>query len=129
MQIPSLDGPLVLVVDDEEPVRQLFRRVLTAAGFVVDVADDGFEGIATARRLRPDAILLDGDMPVFDGFEVCRTLKGQEDTASIPIIFATGMSAPSYRDSALAAGADVFLNKPVDLQQLIKQVRSVTGRE
>jgi DNA-binding response OmpR family regulator len=129
MQIPSLSGPLVLVVDDDESVRQLFRRTLTTAGFVVDVATDGFEGIAAAKRLRPDAILLDGDLPVFDGFEVCRALKGQDDTASIPIIFVTGMGAPPYRDSALEAGANVFVTKPVDLHQLVKHVRSVTGHE
>jgi CheY-like chemotaxis protein len=125
MEIPPLPRtPLVLVVDDHEPIRRLYGRVLTDAGLDVCEAADGFNAMAVARREGPAVILLDGDLPVFDGFEVCRWLKGQDDTCSIPIVFVTGMSAPSYRDAALEAGADVFVTKPVTPYVLLSHVRS-----
>ncbi len=114
----------VLVVDDEEQNRVLLRDWLEAHGHLTIEAENGEEALRSAAQAPPDAILLDVSMPGLDGFEVCRRLKGDPRTASIPILMVTALSERDQRLKGIEAGATDFLNKPVDLQDLLLRVRN-----
>jgi len=112
----------VLVVDDEEQNRSLLRDPLEARGYTVTEAENGSEALDKAVRNCPDVILLDLMMPGMDGFEVCRRLKKQDATAPIPILMVTALSDRKERLMGIQAGANDFLNKPVDIQDVILRV-------
>lgn len=116
----------VLVVDDEEGIRSLFTRILTAKGYRVATAPDGLAAIEMVRESPPDVVLLDVNMPHVNGFEVCRRLKRELATRLTPVILVTGMNAREQRVEGLEAGADDFLSKPVDMQELLARVGAVT---
>ena len=113
---------LVLIVDDEEPNRTLLRDPLEARGFEVAEAENGAQALQNISQRPPDVILLDLMMPEMDGFEVCRRLKKDAKTAPIPILMVTALSERKERLMGIAAGANDFLNKPVDLQDAILRV-------
>lgn len=120
----------VLVVEDNELNRDMLVRRLQRRGFETSVATDGREGIAMARSVRPDVILMDMSLPEIDGWTATRTLKGQDDTRAIPIIALTAHAMASDRDSALEAGCDDFDTKPVDFPRLLSKIDLVLkGRE
>jgi CheY-like chemotaxis protein len=109
----------VLLVDDSEPQRYAIRRELAAAGHTVLEAGTGNDALLVAREL-PQVILLDVNLPDIDGFEVCRRLKQDPHTASIPVIFISAISEPwEAHGPALAAGGSGFLIQPVDITQLL----------
>ena len=112
----------VLVVDDEEQNRALLRDPLEARGFEVDEAENGLQALEKISRRTPDVILLDVMMPKMDGFEVCRRLKRNPVTAPIPILMVTALSERKERLVGIEAGANDFLHKPIDLQDLILRV-------
>lgn len=112
----------VLVVDDEAPNRILLRDPLEAYGYEVAEAENGQQALDCIAVRPPDAILLDVMMPIMDGFELCRRLKRNEDTAPIPILVITALSDRKERLMGIKAGANDFLNKPVDIQDVILRV-------
>jgi len=112
----------VLVVDDEEQNRSLLRDPLEARGYIVTEAESGLAALKEISANPPDAILLDLMMPNMDGFEVCRQLKAQLKTAHIPILMVTALSERKERLAGIAAGANDFLNKPVDIHDVILRV-------
>ena len=114
----------VLIVDDDEHMRALFRRMLNGAGFLVDEVADGPSALRSVAVRRPDVVLLDVDLPEMDGFEVCRRLKRDTATRLLPVVFVTALSARSDRIRGLEAGADEFLSKPVDQEELLARIRS-----
>ena len=116
----------VLVADDTESIRLLFRRLLSADGHDVLVASDGAEALDTVRRHQPDVILLDVTMPGLDGLEVCRRLKADPMTRLTPIVLVTGQTDLSDRIRGIEAGADEFLSKPVHPHELKARVKSLT---
>jgi putative two-component system response regulator len=122
---PSRKAPSVLVVDDEEGVQAFFIRLLTEQGYTVHVASDGVSALAAVKEHAPDVVLLDVSIPELDGFEVCRRLRRESSTRLTPIIFVTGLQEREQRVEGLAAGADDFLTKPVDTQELLARVRSL----
>jgi len=115
----------VLIVDDEKGVSALLERMLVNKGYVVDVATDGPKALAAIVRHPPDVILLDVVMPGMDGFTLCKRLKNDLMTRLTPVILITGLSDQDTKIKGLAAGADDFLTKPVDSQELLTRVGSL----
>lgn len=115
----------VLVVDDVFPNVKLLEKKLTNEYFDVLTATSGPEAIEIAQKESPDIILLDVMMPGMDGFEVCRHIKKDPQTAGIPVVMVTALDQPSDRITGLEAGADDFLTKPVQDIALFARVRSL----
>jgi class 3 adenylate cyclase len=112
----------VLVVDDEENNRTLLVDTLQARNYEVAEAVDGGEALAMAKRRVPDVVLLDVMMPNIDGFVACRELKRDPQTAAVPVLMITALNERKERLMGIEAGANDFLNKPVDLQDVILRV-------
>jgi two-component system cell cycle sensor histidine kinase/response regulator CckA len=112
----------VLVVDDEEQNRSLLRDPLEARGYEIAEAENGLQALQKIAARPPDVILLDLMMPKMDGFEVCRRLKKDPKTAHIPILMVTALSERGDRLMGIQAGANDFLNKPIDIQDVILRV-------
>ncbi|MBI4839569.1 MAG: response regulator [candidate division NC10 bacterium] len=108
----------ILVVDDEETNRELLEAILTAAGYLVEQADGGPAALAQAKAQPPDLILLDLVMPGMNGFEVCQRLKEDPRTAAVPVIAVTALGAVQAKEWALTRGADDYLTKPFDPEEL-----------
>ncbi len=118
----------ILIVDDEQDVVDLVRYNLQRAGFAVIPAMDGIAAVAEARDRRPDAIVLDLMLPHMDGLAVCRKLKGDPNTADIPIIMLTAKSLQDDKISGLETGADDYLTKPFSPKELILRLQSLLRR-
>jgi putative two-component system response regulator len=115
----------VLVADDEQPVAELLRRMLLREGYEVDVVYDGMAALELARSRRPHLLLLDVNMPEMNGIEVCRQLKQDPAHRLTPVVLITGMAQREKRIEGLESGADDFLSKPVDPQELLARVRTL----
>jgi two-component system cell cycle response regulator DivK len=109
----------ILIVEDNAMNRDVLSRRLARGGYDVVLATDGLEGLATARALAPDLILLDLGLPEIDGWECARRLKSDAATRRIPIIALTAHAMVGDREKALAAGCDEFDTKPIDLPRLL----------
>jgi two-component system, OmpR family, alkaline phosphatase synthesis response regulator PhoP len=115
----------VLVIDDEPKISELCRDYLRAAGYSVLTAADGPQGLALARRERPDLVVLDLMLPGMDGLDVCRELRRE---SSVPIIMLTARVDESDRLVGLELGADDYLGKPFSPRELVARVRTVLRR-
>jgi putative two-component system response regulator len=115
----------ILVVDDEDRNLRLMELLLTSFGYDVITASNGEEALEKVQDIPPDVILLDVMMPKLDGFGVAKRLKGEEETKIIPIVMVTALNEVEDRVKALEAGADDFLNKPVDKTELRARVQSL----
>lgn len=120
---PSGTGATVLVVDDSPTETRIFVNALVRAGFRVETASNGEEGVEMARRLRPDLILMDVIMPVLNGFQATRMLHRDEATAHIPVIMVTTKDQQTDRTWGLRQGAVDYLVKPVDTAELLERIR------
>jgi len=118
---------LVLIVEDNPINRDVLGRRLERRGFAIRFAEDGPEGIAAAKALNPNVILMDIGLGEMDGYEATRRIKADRDTAKIPIIALTASAFESDRVKALAAGCDDFDTKPVDLPRLLGKIEAVLG--
>ena len=117
--------PKILLVEDQEMNRDMLSRRLKKRGYDVAIAVDGAEGVDKARSGGPDLILMDLSLPVLDGWEATRILKGDEATRSIPVLALTAHAMSSDRDKALAAGCDGYETKPIDLPRLLGAMESL----
>ena len=115
----------ILIVDDDASYRKLMVGLLRAQGFEVFAASDGEDALVEFAHHEPDLVLMDVDMPRLNGFEVCRRLKQHPETRLTPVVLVTGMAATEDRIRGLEAGADDFLSKPVDRNELLARVRSL----
>lgn len=116
--------PKILIVDDQAFARQLLHDELLTAGMMVEEAADGAAACALAAESQPDLILMDMVMPGLDGIEACRRLKGDPQTASIPVIVLTANKEKDKLVDAFAAGADDYLNKPFASHELLARINS-----
>jgi class 3 adenylate cyclase len=119
---PAPSPGFVLVVDDERLNRVLLRDPLEARGYEVEEAENGLEALQKIAARPPDVILLDLMMPKMDGIEVCGKIRKYHKTAHLPILMITALSDRGDRLMAIHAGANDFLNKPIDVQDVILRV-------
>ena len=115
----------ILIVDDEPELLQALSIRLTAAGFVCDTATNGREAFERLEVALPDLIIVDLLMPEVSGYEVCRRLKEEERTASIPVIVLTAVPRQAVQRAEEWLGASVVLHKPFDSDVLLDTVRRV----
>ena len=112
----------ILIVDDEPTIRRLVRAALDGRGYRLLEAADGPSALETARRERPDLVLLDLALPQLSGTEVCRRLKEAPATADIPVLLLTGMAQHTKRGGAQTAGAQGCIEKPFSPRALTAQI-------
>lgn len=124
-----MPGHTILLVEDNEDNRVVYRTMLMHFGFHVVEAGDGRAALERAREDRPDLILMDISIPVMDGWEATRTLKADPATAGIPVIALTAHALDSDRARAAEIGFDIFLAKPVEPRRVVSEVRRILGVE
>lgn len=113
----------ILVIEDEEPIRDNLVRFLRMEGFEMVAAADGEAGIAVAHEASPDLVICDVLMPLKTGYEVIDALKASSTTAHIPCIFLSASADPADLEAGLARGAATYLTKPFSLAELLATVR------
>jgi sigma-B regulation protein RsbU (phosphoserine phosphatase) len=118
----------VLAVDDDSDILELVEMCLTAEGFDVITAGDGIKALEMAKAHRPDLILLDLMMPGMEGPEVMEKLKADAQTRAIPVIMLTAKAQTYEKVQGLSAGADDYITKPFELDELIARIEAVLGR-
>jgi two-component system response regulator ResD len=119
------EGDRVLLVDDEEIVRDVLTRYLEREGFSVDVAADGEAALALAAHTRPDVVILDLMLPKLDGLEVFRRIRDHDD---LPIVMLTAKSEEIDRVVGLELGADDYVTKPFSPREVVARIRAVLRR-
>lgn len=118
----------ILVVEDEPDIRKLVHYNLTQDHYKVVEAENGEQALKIVQREKPSLVILDLMMPGMSGLEVCRTLRGQEDTAKLPILMLTAKAGEADRVLGLELGADDYLAKPFSPRELVARVRAILRR-
>ncbi len=118
------EQPLVLLAEDFEDARELYRDYLEFSGFSVETATNGREAIARAVALQPDIILMDASMPVLDGWQATRELKSNPTTKHIPVLALTAHAFDDARQEAKEVGCDGFVTKPCLPDDLVSKIRA-----
>ena len=124
----SVDAPSVLVVEDEPAQREVLVYNLEAEGYGVARAEDGDEALVLVQEAQPDVIILDWMLPGVSGIEVCRRLKANSGTRSIPVIMLTARGEEADRVRGLETGADDYVVKPYSVNELMARVRTQLRR-
>ena len=115
----------VLIVDDDPEIRNFYGLLLRREGWEVVEAESGQDALSKARAESPDLVLLDVMMPDMDGYEVCRHLRADPQTADLPILMISAKATVSDRRSGMTAGANDFLCKTVGPRRLVAQIRNI----
>ncbi len=121
----------ILLIEDDEAIVRFLRRALSFEGYTVEVAPDGETGLDLARQNPPDLIILDWMLPGMDGLEVLRRLRGSQDTSTlqqVPVIMLTAKDTVHDRVEGLDMGADDYLTKPFNLDELLARMRALLRR-
>src|SRR4051812_2853094 len=114
----------VLIVEDDKDIADLVAHYLGKAGFAADVIASGREALTSIAAAAPDVVVLDLMLPHMDGLEVCRAVRGNVNTAAVPIIMLTARAEESDRIVGLELGADDYLAKPFSPRELVARVRA-----
>lgn len=122
-----MPAPKILVVDDSWTDLTLIATSLRESGFDVVIAADGEEALEKVGTERPQCVVLDVVLPKLNGFQVCRKLKQNELSRNIPVILISGKNTPLDKKWGLQQGADMYITKPFDKDELLMGVRSLTG--
>src|SRR5581483_8256781 len=109
----------VLVVEDDPATCGMIQDLLEAAGYLVETAPDGAMALTYLAAGGIDVVVLDQMLPLVHGLELCRLIRGQRSDSYLPIIMVTALSGEPHRRNAVAAGADVYLTKPLDVTELL----------
>lgn len=115
----------ITIVDDDRETREMLTLALDLAGYEVSEAANGLRLISTLHVDRPDLILLDVMMSWIDGFELCRSIKKNEEFKDIPVIFISAKRTPEDVQRGLEAGATDYFPKPIDVEQLVKRIDQI----
>jgi len=118
----------ILLVEDNEMNRDMLSRRLERRGYEVLLALDGAAGVAAARELRPDLVLMDIGLPVMDGYAATRALKADPATSAIPVIALTASAMVGDREKCFEAGCDDYDTKPVELPRLLAKIEASLAR-
>lgn len=118
----------ILIIDDEEHIVELIRYNLENAGYETVEAYNGIDGLALAKTEKPTIILLDVMLPLMDGLEVCKNLRGSDQTKGIPIIMLTAKSEEIDKILGLELGADDYITKPFSVRELMARIKAVLRR-
>jgi len=118
-------GKLVLVVDDEDMTRQMIVMLLTMDGHQSVEAENGVEALEQVAKHHPDAIILDVMMPEMDGITMCKKLRANPATASIPVLMLSGRSQIDAEQEGLEAGANVYMKKPMDPKEMLVILKKI----
>jgi len=121
--------PRILLVEDNEMNLDMLSRRLQRRGYEVVIARDGEAGVTMAAAERPDLILMDMSLPVLDGWEATRRLKGTSETAAIPVIALTSHAMAGDREKAMGAGCDDYDTKPVDFERLLARIEELLKKQ
>ncbi len=123
------DSPLILIADDNNDNINVFSSYLEAKGFRISIANNGMEAVKLASDKKPDAILMDMQMPVMDGLEATRRIKANKELEDIAIITVTASVLPGDQQMCLDAGADGYMKKPVSLKELVKTIKTLLKKD
>src|SRR5512136_2990107 len=115
----------ILVIEDDDIVARTIERSLRGQEFRVTLTNSGVEGLKVARRRPPDLVILDIIMPGMDGYAVCREMRADPLLANVPILFLTAKSKDEDKITGFRAGADDYLTKPFNIDELLLRVRAV----
>jgi CheY-like chemotaxis protein len=118
----------LLVIEDDTDNANLLKLYFSAHGFTVETATRGPEGLEKSRQSQPDLILLDINLPEMNGFAVCQALRNSPRTSHIPVIFVSEKNSQSDRRAGLGAGAQDYVTKPFDLEELRLRIQNVIAR-
>lgn len=121
----SKAGPLVLLVDDDDRVRELVRVSLELAGYTVREAGSAEDGLAAMEERKPDLVLLDVMMPHVDGWEMLRRIQERYGAGAIPVVMFSGKVDETVETQAASRGARGFVGKPFDLEQLVERAKQI----
>ncbi len=113
----------ILYVEDNDDNIYMLERRLKRAGYTVIIARDGAEGVSKANSEQPNLILMDLSLPVLDGWEATRLIKGSDGTSTIPVIALTANAMTGDREKAIEAGCDDFDTKPIDFDRLLAKIK------
>jgi DNA-binding response OmpR family regulator len=126
-----MDGsrPRVVLVEDDRETRELLATLLRNEGFDVLEAANGLKLISILHADRPDLIVLDVNLSWIDGFELCRSVKRNEEFRDIPVVFLSGRAAADDARKGLESGAEAYFSKPVDFPNFLSKLREITARQ
>lgn len=118
----------ILIIDDEEDLVETMEMALEAHGYSVMTALDGEDGLKKSTQERPDVIVLDIMMPKMNGYQVCWELKNHDETKSLKVIMLTAKTQESDKFWGYETGADEYITKPFEMQELIQKIEELTNQ-
>jgi len=119
----------ILLVEDNEPSRDMLSRRLQRKGYDVTIATDGAEAVTMTDAMRPDLVLMDMSLPIMSGTEATKAIRQNESIRQVPILALTASAMPGDRELALEAGCDDYDTKPIDLPRLLKKIEALLARK